>query len=322
MNGGAGRLDAIIERALQGEATEAELAELAVWRNASPENERHCRRTERIIAAARSLRPRGSVPPRPTAGAIIAAVESRHSTRRDRLRAPARWIPWSIAAAAVLVAAIALGGNGDVPWAPAEVVTGASELATVKLGDGTVVRLAPSSRLRVEADRPREVTLEGRAFFAVTTTPGRPFRVATNGATVKVLGTRFELATDGGGVRLRVVEGRVELDTPVNTVEVSAGEESGVRNGAATPPTPLTAADVALDWVGEFLVFQSTPLRDAAADIERLYGVRVLVGDSTLSDATVTAAFTDQPVKEVVDVVCVVLNAACTWDRDVVTIRR
>jgi transmembrane sensor len=235
----------------------------------------------------------------------------------------ARWAPWLVAAAAVLVALLD-------PWAgaapgvatPAEVVTGASELATVKLADGSVVRLAPSSRLQLAVGAQREVTLEGRAFFAVASVPGEPFRVRTRTATAHVLGTRFELATEDDGVRLLVLEGRVSLDAPQNTVEVSAGEQSGVRDGAASPPTPLADRAAATAWMGRFLVFQATPLRDAAAEIERLYGSRIIVADSALAGATVTATFTDRTAEDVVRVVCSVLGARCVPGEGVVTIGR
>jgi len=64
-------------------------------------------------------------------------------------------------------------------------------------------------------------------------------------------------------------------------------------------------------WVGKFLVFQSTPVRDAAREVERMYGVRVVVADSVISKRTVTATFTDQTATQVLDVICSVVNAQC-----------
>lgn len=327
MTGDAMReVEEIIERALHGDASDRELAALAVWRRAAPENERHYRRTQRLLEEARALRGEESVvPPRPSAAAIAETVRARQAKgfpARAR-RAAMRWVPWSVAAAAVLLAVMRPWTEAEQPgWAPTEVVTGATELATVKLPDGTVVRLAPSSRLQVDGDRTREVTLDGRAFFAVTNAAGQPFRVHTRDATAKVLGTRFELATDPGGVRLTVLEGRVALAAPENSVEVGAGEQSGVRHGAATPPTPIPSGDRAVEWLGKFLVFQATPLRDAAVEIERMYGVRVDVVEPALLDATITATFTDRPADDVVDIVCAVLNAQCTSRDGMVSIRR
>ena len=228
-----------------------------------------------------------------------------------------RWAPWAIAAAASIVAVVSLrsrvGNIGEpIPdWGATEVVTGATELATVQLGEGSVVRLAPSSRLRVHAGRERAVSLEGRAFFAVHRIPDRPLRVHTRAGEARVLGTRFELATDAGSLQLRVVEGRVALSTERDRIEVSAGEESAVRNGAVVRPTRVAAPSAVASWVGTFLAFQATPLTEVAREIERMYKTPVTIVDSTLARETITATFTDRPVEEVVNVVCSVLNARC-----------
>jgi transmembrane sensor len=319
-----GSMDALIERVLSGAASDIELRRLAVWRQASPSNEECFARAERLATAARSLRFTGAVgPPRPAAADIVARV---HASRREtaaRHRA-IRWTAGGVAAAAVLVVAIgglALRDNGG--WEPAEITTGTTELATVKLADGTVVRLAPSSRLRVLAGRTREVALEGRAFFAVTKVAGQPFRVHTAGATANVLGTRFELTADENEVRLTVVEGRVSLAAAEQTVEVGAGEAGGVRGGALIQPEPIR--DVAAGtpaWLGNFLAFQSTPLRDAVREIERAFDVRVILGDSALAGATLTVSFTDRPAADVMGVVCAVLAAECSWSGSAVTMTR
>ena len=89
-----------------------------------------------------------------------------------------------------------------------------------------------------------------------------------------------------------------------------------------TPPAPLETPAAAPAWLGNFLTFQTTPLRDAVREIERAYGVRVVLGDSALAGATITATFTDRPVADVVDVVCVVLGATCSWTGDAVTMTR
>jgi ferric-dicitrate binding protein FerR (iron transport regulator) len=154
------------------------------------------------------------------------------------------------------------------------------------------------------------LTLEGRAFFAVERMARHPLRVHTNAGDARVLGTRFELVTNADRLDLRVVEGKVALSTGREQIDVAAGEESGVRNGAVTRPTRVAAPTVAT-WVGTFLAFQATPLREAAREIERVYRTPVTISDSTLARETITASFTDRPVQEVVNVICSVLNARC-----------
>ena len=310
-------MDELIDRARRGEATAGEIAQLDAWRAESRENERDYRVTVRLLAAGRSLAGLSSPPPPPSALEIVSRSAARvRLAGRSRLT---RWTPWAVAAAAAVVAAVAIRSRvspavsdpGISGWGASEVVTGANELATVKLGEGSVVRLAPSSRLRVLAGRGRSVMLEGRAFFAVERMPKYPLVVRTAAGDARVLGTRFELATNDGGLRLRVVEGRVALSTPREQTEVAAGQETSVKNGLVVRPTVADTSTVAGGWVGTFLAFQATPLGAAAREIERVYRTPVAITDTLLARETITASFTDRPVDEVVNVVCAVLNAHC-----------
>jgi transmembrane sensor len=321
-------MDELIDRVRRGEATPGEIAQLEAWRAESRENERDYQSTVRVLAVGQSLSRLGPSPARPSAPEIASRVAIRaRLAGRSRLT---RWTPWAVAAAAAIVAAVAIGSRISQPlndtgipvWGASEVITGANELATVKLGDGSVVRLAPSSRLRVMAGRGRTVSLEGRAFFAVKRMPEYPLIVRTAAGDARVLGTRFELATDNGGLRLRVVEGRVALSTTREQTEVAAGQETAIANGVVVRPTVADTAATSSRWVGTFLAFQATPLGDAAREIERVYRTSVTITDTTLARETLTASFTDRPVEEVVSVICSVLNARCDVKDGTVRINR
>ena len=312
-------MDGLIERSLRDEATEAELETIAAWRSASNANEQVYRQTVRLIAAARELSRRTTLATPPTAADLL-AVGTRAAGPPLRSRA-GRWFPWAVAAAAVLVAGLNVRHPSRTEgWSPAEIVTGQHEMTTVRLGDGTVVRLAPSTRLQVGGNR--EVMLEGHAYFAVTRGLDEPFLVRTRAATARVLGTRFELDTDAETLRLLVLEGRVALEAPENSVEVTAGEQTAVRDRAAARPTRVADPDAAMTWLGSLLVFQGMPLRGVVQEIQNRYGVRVLVGDSALLDETITAMFTDRSIEDVVGVICSVLAAPCSVRAGVVSIGR
>jgi transmembrane sensor len=310
-------IDELIDRARRGEATPGEIARLDAWRAESGENEHDYQATVRVLDAGRSLASVGTLPVPPSATEIASRVAARRRLAgRSHLT---RWTPWAVAVAAAIVAAVAIRSRVSQPvseagipgWGASEVVTGANELATVKLGEGSVVRLAPSSRLRVLAGRGRTVMLDGRAFFAVQRMPTYPLVVHTAAGDARVLGTRFELTADNGGLRLRVVEGRVAVSTSREQTEVAAGEETAIRNGVVVRPTMADTSAGATRWVGTFLAFQATPLGDAAREIERVYRTPVTITDSLLTRETITASFTDRPVEEVVSGICAVLNAHC-----------
>jgi transmembrane sensor len=320
-------IDEIVDREQRGQATPAELKQVAEWRRASLANEHEYRRLVKLLSVAHTL-PMGAATRPPSAAALLAKQRSQERSRHPEqtLRLPGRsedspsrrWIAWMIP----LAAAAGLAAGFIVPRASAprsgsllgvaDISTGAAEMSTVQLGDGSVVRLGPASRLRVaSSDSAREVSLDGRAFFVVAKMPNRPFVVHTQAGNARVLGTRFELATRDRDLQLVVVEGRVALTAGTNRVEVSGGEQSGVRNQQTLQPTPVADAGKMEQWVGKFLVFQSTPLRDAAREIERVYGTRVSVTDSVLARQTVQATFVDKPLAQLVDEVCSLVNARC-----------
>jgi transmembrane sensor len=259
-------------------------------------------------AAALLARQRPSVEPQPTMGR--------------------QWSAWlvPVAAAAGLAAGFIVprpSSSHTSVLGVADISTGVAEMTTVELGDGSVVRLAPASRLRVaQSDSTREVTLDGKAFFVVAKMPDRPFVVHTQAGNARVLGTKFELATKANDLRLMVVEGRVALTSGTERIEVRGGEQSGVRDQQTLKPTPIADAGQIEQWVGKFLVFRSTPLRDAAREIERAYGTRVVVTDSVLAQQTVTITLTDEPLTQLVSDVCQIVNARCETRRNEVVMSR
>ena len=306
------RVDEIIERSVRGEASAVETEGLAAWRRAALANERHYRQLVRLLGAARTFAPAARAVPPSVATILARAPHADESPRRSALW----WTPWVVAVAAALVAAVAIeqrvsGGRQHV-WGASDISTGASEMATVQLADGSIVRLAPRSRLRFGNDpSARDVTLDGRAFFVVAKLPDRPFVVHTPLGDARVLGTRFELTTAQDGLRLLVVEGRVALSAASNSVEVRGGEESGVRGDTALRPRAVPNAERMEQWVGRFLAFQATPLPEVAREVERLYGIRLVLADAVIAARTVKASFTDRPADEVIDALCTVVSARC-----------
>ena len=318
-------MDEIIDRALRGEATPSELAELAAWRRHSSENEQQYRQIVSLLEALSRHQPSARLEP-PMASQLLDRYRRQAELRAPfKQSGPRRLLPWGIAAAAVLVLTTVVrfrAPSTGTGWQPTEIVTGAGELATVQLPDGSVARLGPRSRLRLIATpHERVVSLDGHAFFAVAKRPDLPFRVQTRGGDALALGTRFDVTTQERGLRLLVVEGRVALDAKENRTEVGGGQAADLIDGRAMAAVPISDPAL-LKWMGRFLAFQSTPLPRVAAEIERVYGARVVLADPDLASETVSAAFTDESFRQVAGVVCAVIGQHCTITDSVVTISR
>jgi transmembrane sensor len=73
----------------------------------------------------------------------------------------------------------------------------------------------------------------GAAKFSVTADPARPFRVLARNVSVTVLGTVFDVAFEGSGVRVSVERGLVRVDSGGSARELEPGtRRPGVRNTA------------------------------------------------------------------------------------------
>jgi transmembrane sensor len=214
--------------------------------------------------------------------------------------------------------------RADRPAGLTEVVTGTDERSTTRLGDGSMVRLAANSRLSLAAfsvDH-REVWIEGTAFFAIAKRSGAPFVVRTSAGSATVLGTQFELRASEGELRVVVVEGRVEVEDGGRPLQVSAGEMTVIGGGALAAVRRVANARELVAWAGPVLLFQDTPLRAAAREIEGRFGIRVRIDDADLANEVVTASFSDQPVARVLSVICQLVNAECSIEAGVASVTR
>jgi transmembrane sensor len=315
-------MDDLILRFLKGETTPEENELLRRWRDEEPANDRAYQEAERLWALLEAGDPIDPSSKPPDAGALIRRAE--RTQRSPRAERPRRWtvVLKAAALAALLIPAgmgigWLLGGFSERPPVVmgTQIATGAGEMTTITLEDGTSIRLGPRSRLQLTQDGSEQVAyLDGRAFFGVQANPQRPFKVRTTHGEALVRGTRFEVRSEEDEFRVLVVEGSVQVLAGNVAADLSEGEMSRSHRGAR--PSRVKVDDVysQLDWMGNALVFQATPLRRALQEVERRYGVDAHIERGELADITVTATFTDQDVREVVLILCEIVGARCSID--------
>ena len=109
-----------------------------------------------------------------------------------------------------------------------------------------------------------------------------------------------------------VVEGRVAVtSTNGRAAEVSRGQVARLgTNGDFSVETVENVYDL-LDWPGGILLFQSTPLPLALEEISAHFGVDIRLDDPALTTRTVTAWFGDETLAEVVESICLLVQAEC-----------
>ena len=322
-------MDELILRVLSGEATRFEEERLKRWRTEHTGNEARFQDLSRLWDLTRTVEP-SEVAPKEVdrlASSILSAAEDRRREKNEETRlspvaAPRKrsirtYAPWAAALAAT-VAALSFGlrsqtpNQGGAPPSPAPVSIALSA-QTLRLDDGSFVRLSPGSRLEAHlGPEERVVHLEGKAFFAVAPDGGRPFVVSTDQAQVKVLGTRFEVAQDTGSLRTVVVEGRVRLSSSEGEVEVPEGSVGFAESGATPTAVPVEDPLSLLDWPGGLLVFHDTPLGHVAREVQRHFQLPVKLESATSSATRVSASFEEgESFQEVVETLCSITRSLC-----------
>jgi transmembrane sensor len=295
-----------LDRYLAGDATPEERAEVERWVAESPA------RAE-LLASLRAVGGQGTWD---TDAAWLHMTQQMGQAAQTDLAARraegtvrnARSAAWLKAAA---LAALLIGGM--VTWrlisssagetAIAEVsVTAAGQRDTVNLPDGSIVVLAPESRIESRYTAAfRQIRLAGEAFFDVVSEPGRPFRVETGTALTEVLGTEFNVRarTDTSTSWVVVREGRVSVRSRNNgdSVVLAAGQ---VGLASADSVTVLNArADRWLAWLEGDLEFDNAPLTEVIAELERWFDTDVRLADAALAARRVSGRFNAESVEDV-----------------------
>jgi len=254
------------------------------------------------------------------------------TTHATVVRATPRWRRAStLAAAGVLVAAALSYGTlvDRVPKAKPSItdrntyVTGAGERSDVLLADGTRVRLAPGSQVRVAADfgvARRDVYLDGEGYFEVTHDEARPFTVYAGNTSVRDIGTAFSVRSYAADSAVQVVvrEGEVAV---AGVGRLRAGDMGRVSiTGEATVSRAIDV-DTQLSWTSGRLVYHDASLAEVIDDLHRWYGVDARLGDSTIANLPFTGTLANVTPNEAVAQVAATMGLLIEVDSQRVILR-
>jgi transmembrane sensor len=249
----------------------------------------------------------------------VLTLRPRQHAERIQSARRVRVVRSGLAAAVIVVAALGawrwartIGAQRSAGARAIDYATLAGQRGTIVLVDGTRVWLNAASHLRVAArfgSADRDVYLDGEAVFAVEHDPATPFRVHTAMGIVEDVGTEFVVRAypEDSSTNVVVSAGVVDLRAAARPTDRGVLLRSGQR-GRVDRVAYLTVdqeADIDrwMAWRDGRLRFQEVPLADVARELDRWYGVRIELADSTLGGVPVTATFMNQSVEDVMGVV-------------------
>jgi transmembrane sensor len=222
-----------------------------------------------------------------------------------RLKEPAQKKPplWGlsflvpIAATVVLVAALAAGY-----WMYAtqpQTAAFATKLGgheTVTLSDGTRVELNTNTAIRVKySANAREFWLDrGEAYFQVRHDPAHPLTVYAGDRRITDIGTEFDIHREPGQLDVTVLAGRVGFDAAAAPKSASPLllTKGDAIVATATDMSVVHKTDHELmnelSWRRGVLVFDGTPLAEAAREINRYNAQKIVIADPKLAETAIT----------------------------------
>lgn len=176
--------------------------------------------------------------------------------------------------------------------------TGFGEVANIKLQDGTLVTLNGNSELSYHKDEPRNVTLNGEAYFKVKPIPSTKakFWVNTNNLTVEVYGTEFnvnsrlektDVILDEGSINLVFNDGQQKIMKPGEIVSVSSDKE-------AISHKKIEKNDTYAIWKPKTYVFNKKTLESVMKHIENTYGVSVEFDNDSLKYSEISGGIPNE----------------------------
>lgn len=220
-------------------------------------------------------------------------------------------IRYVTAVAAGLVLLIGFGWMFYSYQRPARMLTVLTNAETqrIQLPDGSEVTLNRHSQLSYPETfgEERIVKLDGEAYFEVSKNPEKPFRVKTNGVTVSVLGTHFNVnayATDTL-VETTLLEGSVAVSDNKNGNQVILKPNETAVYRKATGMLTMHSdsdADNEISWRDGILSFDNATMGEIARQLSHHFNVTIQIEGEQLRNYKLNASFKqDETLEEILE---------------------
>lgn len=179
--------------------------------------------------------------------------------------------------------------NADLPPEYNSIEAPAGGQWQVKLPDGSVIFLNASSSITYPTrfvGNERKVEMSGEAYFEIAHNKTMPFRVASRGQTVEVLGTHFNITAyaDENITRTTLLEGSVKIATDSESKILKPGEQAQLSGNRLKITSDADLEDV-IAWKNGYFKFNES-LESIMAKISRWYDVDVEYRVKPASDLT------------------------------------
>jgi transmembrane sensor len=194
----------------------------------------------------------------------------------------------------------------------------------VTLPDGSNIFLNRNTRLSYRknfSSHSRNVDLSGEAFFEIVPDEKNPFNVNAGKASIKVVGTSFNVITSNSDSELEVfVEtGKVlvSANEGTNNLILDPGYIGTINSGSSEKS--LNDDPNYMAWNTGVLIYDGQSLEKVFSDLKKVYNMDIVTDDPRILENrwTTNGPIDNEPQETIIRLICVSFNLSYTTDGNV-----
>lgn len=176
------------------------------------------------------------------------------------------------------------------------------------LSDGSIITLNKSSAItypvKFRGDN-RQVTLKhGEAFFNVAKNSANPFIISSGGATIRVIGTSFNVKNKAGNVEVIVETGIVEVMRDSHSLTLVKGEKALVQKNSFMLRKEKNPDLLYNYYRSKEFVADNTPLWRMVEVLNEAYNSKIVIARKELRNLPLNTTFKDESLDDILTIIC------------------
>lgn len=174
------------------------------------------------------------------------------------------------------------------------------------LPDGSIVILNKHSVLSCPEkfrDTTRTTELQGEAFFRISPDKARPFLVHTNGITIKVLGTSFNVRNKERTTEVIAETGLIQVSNQYRSILLRPSERIILQKNDSSPVKSSVTDGLYKYYRTREFVCDNTPLSKLAEVLNEAYNVHIAINSPALRNLPLSTTFRDESLDHILSVI-------------------
>jgi len=187
------------------------------------------------------------------------------------------------------------------------------------LPDGSVVTLNKHSSInypsKFKGDT-RTIALKGEAFFNVTPNKKKPFIIHVNDVSIRVVGTSFNVRSEGGVTEVIVETGRVQVTRNNKTVELKPEEKLKIEQQDSVMVKEEVKDKLYNYYHSKEFVCYEAPLWKLAEALSKAYEVNIVIETEALRRLKLTTTFNNESLDKILEVISQTFDIQVIQDKE------